>query len=402
MITVRKRKRQALEFDVQRYQQGGRTVYSLIMDLGTLDSNLPSDVNKDRVNRANRKFNPAHSDRIASYIEQCPDWVLGTIILGIDPTSVEFAPFEYADGTPVESLGALSVFLDGGASTMRILDGQHRRMAIRTIRDRLHQESLSSPGSSNNSGNGLRSKSLEKLQRLDEMSIPVSIYEEADDKNLRRMFSDLAQTRNIDAATKTRFDDRDPFNRAAVELVELGRSVLLEGRVEMERSTPGRTSDNLLSINQLARCLKVLNYGYKGRASRARILEAENNYEELIDLGITWADDFLPSARKEYDELCSIELEESFVANNRTNYVAYNVTVLQMLADCYYRWNELDRPIEELAGWLRQADFDLNSDECIFRKTDMVTPGKPTLVSRWREINATIEYVVEQALLANS
>ncbi len=402
MVTVRKRQRQALEFDVQRFQQGGRTAYSLIMDLGTLDSNLPSDVNKERVNRANRKFNPAHADRIADYMQRIPDWVLGTIILGIDPSSVEFEPFGYADGTPSESLGALKIFLDGGASTIRILDGQHRRMAIRSVRGRLHQDSLSSIGESTSPSNGARKNSRVKLQRLDAMAIPVSIYEEADDENLRRMFSDLAETRPIDAATKTRFDSRDPFNRAAVDIVESQRSLLFDGRVEMERSTPSRTGDCLLSINQLARCLKVLNYGYRGRASRARILEAENNYEELIHLGIDWADSFLPTAREEYEELCSIDLEDNFVANNRTKNVAYNSTVLQMLADCYFRWNELERPMEDLAGWLRSADFDLDSDECIFRKTDMVTPGKPTLVSRWREINATIEYIVAQALLANS
>ncbi len=403
MVTVRKSRQQALELEVQRFQQGGRFAYSLIMDLGTLDSNVPNFVNTERIDKANRRFNPTHSDRIADYIYDIDDWVLGAIVLGIDPEGVEYFPFQDGDGNDSESLGYIWIPLDGGTSSIMILDGQHRRMAIKTVRDRLRQEIQSVKESSSNNG---REKSLQKLEikfrSLNEMAIPVVIFEEANVKNLRRMFADLAQTRNIDAVTKTRFDDRDPFNRAAVELVELGRSVLLEGRVEMERSTPGRLSNSLLSVNQLARCLKVLNYGYRGRASRARILEAQSNYEELIDLGIAWADDFLPSARKEYDELCSIELEEDFVANNRSNFSAYNVTVLQMLADCYYRWNEYGRPVEELASWLRQADFDLNSDDCIFRQTDMVTAGKPTLVSRWREINATIEYIVEQAILANS
>lgn len=400
MITVPKRKRQALEFDVQRFRQGGRTVYSLIMDLGTLDSNLPSDVNKERVNRANRKFNSAHSDRIASYIEKCPDWVLGTIILGIDPTSVEFTPFEYTDSTPAETLGALRVFLDGGASTMRILDGQHRRMAIRTVRDLLHQQSLSNPGKSNNSGNGVRNRSLDKLQRLDAMAIPVSIYEEADDTNLRRMFSDLAQTRNIDSATKTRFDDRDPFNRAAVEIVELSRSVLFSDRVEMERTTPARGSNDLLAINQLSRCLKVLNFGVGGRASRARILEAQHSYDQLIDLGIEWADEFLPAAREEYEVLCSIEVEDDYVAKNRSKHLAYSVIVLQMLAGCYHRWTKLERPHKELSDWLAEANFDRESEECIFRKTNLLHGGN--LIGRTQDVGAAIQYIVKQAQLANS
>ena len=311
MVTIRKNRQQALEFDVHRYMQGGRVAYSLVMDLGTLDSNIPSFVNTDRIDKANRRFNPAHSRRIANYIYEIDDWVLGAILLGIDPDAVEFVSFQDEDGQPSEKLGYIRIPLDGGTSSIKILDGQHRRMAIQSVRDQLRQELQVAKSQLSRTGwdNDLQQLSL-KSRQLDAMSIPVVLYEEANTKSLRRMFADLAQTRNIDATTKTRFDDRDPYNRAAVEIVELGRSTLLAGKVEMERTSPRRTSNDLLAINQLARCLKVLQYGYGGRASRERIREAQHNYDDLLDAGIDWADEFLPSARQEYEDLCSIELEE--------------------------------------------------------------------------------------------
>ena len=267
------------------------------------------------------------------------------------------------------------------------------------MRDRLRQEIQREKELASNNGHYERLQELtRKFDNLDNMSIPVDLFEEENTTNLRRMFADLAQTRKIDATTKTRFDDRDPFNRAAVEIVELGRSELLAGRVEMERTTPGRSSNCLLSINQLARCLKVLNFGYGGRASRARIVEAQHKYEDLIVGGIHFADHFLPSARKEYAELCSIELEEDFVAKNRPYFFAYSVTAIQLLAGCHYRWVELGRTSDELANWLQQADFDVESEDCLFRKAGMLTVGKNTLVSQSQTVKAAIEYIVLQAL----
>lgn len=400
MVTVRNRSRQQyLEFDAQRYQQSGRIAYALVMDLGTLDSVIPSYVNTERIDKANRRFHPAHSKRIAEYLYGSPDWVLGTIILGIDPDAVEFVAYEAEDGKTSQTLGFIRIPLDGASSSIKILDGQHRRMAIHTVRDRLRQEIQREKELASSNGHDDRLQELtRKFESLDSMSITVDLYEEANTTNLRRMFADLAQTRNIDATTKTRFDDRDPFNRAAVELVELSRSELLAGRVEMERTTPGRNSNCLISINQLARCLKVLSFGYGGRASRARILEAQHKYEDLIDLGIHFADDFLPSARQEYAELSSIDLEEDYVARNRPHYFAYSVTAIQLLAGCHYRWVELGRDTGELACWLQEADFDLESEDCLFRKAGMLTVGKNTLVSQSQTVKVAVEYIVVQAL----
>lgn len=403
MVTIRRSKQQFLELDAQRFQQGGRTAYSLVMGLGILDGNVPPFVNTERIDNANRRFLPKHSKNIADYVYDKEDWVLGAILLGIDPDAIEFVSYEDEDGQSSATLGFVRIPLDGGTSSIKILDGQHRRMGIRSVRERLrHEIQQAAVQSSKNGNDGSLTRLETKSERLDGMAIPVMIYEEANTQNLRRMFSDLAQTRNIDAATKTRFDDRDPFNRAAVELVELGRSVLLSDRVEMERTTPNLRSNDLLAINQLARCLKMLSFGYGGRASRPRILEALHNYDDLIDLGISWADEFLPSTRPEYEVLLDIELEEDFVSTNRSRYLAYSATVLQLLAGCFQVWSELERPIDELTGWLRDQEFGRDAEDCLFRTTGMLTSTSPTLISRRQSVQATIDYIIEQAQLANS
>lgn len=404
MVKIRESRQRVLEFDVQCYQQGGRTAYSLVMDLGTLDSIVPSYVDADRINRANRRFNPIHSRGIAEYIYKTDDWVLGSIMLGIDPDYVEFVPYKDENGQPSESLGFIRIPLDGGSASIRILDGQHRRMAIQTVRDRLRREIRAEKEPLPKNGNSNSLKKLErKSERLDEMAIPVNLFEEGNEGELRQMFADLAKTRNIDAAAKARFDQRNPFNRAAVEIVEFERSDLLSGRIEMERATPVRTSNDLLSISQLARCLKELKYGFGSRASRDRIREAENNYQELIDTGITWADEFLPRARKEYEDLLSIELEEDFVAKNRSEFVSYSVTVLRLMAGCFHEWQyNFGGEWHRLADWLREADFDLDSEECIFRKSGMLTTGNPTLVSRRQNMQATINHIVSQVWIADA
>ena len=395
-----------LKLPSQRYCQGGRTAYSSIMELRMLDSIIPSDVSVEKIRGANRKFIPSHANRIADYLYDTHDWVLGSILLGIDPNYINFEPFPTDQGGQSQSLGNVVIPLYGGVSTIMILDGQHRRRAIREVLQRLRTE-INSVRKQIEDNGGYTNQDFalpdleEKLSSLNAMAIPVVIYEEADERLQRRMFSDLAQTRSIEKHTKTRFDDRDPFNKAAVELVEFSRSELLDGKVEMERSTPLRSSDMLLSINQLARILKILNYGYGGRASRDRIREADHNYVSLVDMGIGFADDFLPSARAEYEILHSLELEDGYIAQNRAHTIAYSATVLQLLAGCVHVWRESSLPQNQLADFLRRSNFDTTAEDCLFIKAGVLMEGDTSLLSRSQNMKGAIQYIVNEAQKQN-
>lgn len=145
------------------------------------------------------------------------------------------------------------------------------------------------------------------------------------------MFADAAKTKPIDKVTRARFDDRDAFNLAADEVAEVSR--LFSGRVEMERNTVARTSSAIVAFPQLAEILRTLMYGYYGRVSRARNIELLADRTPIVELGLTWADDFLPLACDIYEKVIA-GTDEADAATLRKTTFALNVTVLRVLAAC--------------------------------------------------------------------
>ena len=133
---------------------------------------------------------------------------------------------------------------------MKMFDGQHRRRAIKNALSALarnRQEAAS-------------------LLALREASLPIMLYVEDRIEKLRQMFADAAQTRAIERNTVTRFDLRDAFNVAALWTAE--ESDLFSGRVEMERASVPRSSNNIIAINQLAITLKTMEVGYKAGSAK--------------------------------------------------------------------------------------------------------------------------------------
>ena len=174
---------------------------------------------------------------------------------------------------------------------MRIFDGQHRRRAIQDTLDRL----------SNDKGQA------DKLGELRASSVPVVLYAEDDVKLLRQMFTDASKTKRIEANVVTRFDKRDPFNRAAMHLVE--KSKFFGGRVEMDATTVARGSLSLISVNQLAQALRVMEVGYRSRVSRGQSDLYMQDLDSLFESCLTWSDDFLPSTRREYAGILSGDIK---------------------------------------------------------------------------------------------
>ncbi|MCY4022379.1 MAG: DGQHR domain-containing protein [Anaerolineaceae bacterium] len=393
---------QNIELGVQKFVQGGRTAYSTVMRLDFLDEHLTDRFSRERIQEANRRFHPSHQKKIEDYLYETDDWVLGSILLGLDPSRVNFQSYLTESGQPTP-IGSLSLPRVPGLTSARILDGQHRRMAIRSVRERMRSECthLRLQTDSNEGKNSASSKliALEKrLDKLDAMSVPVVIFEESNISTLQQMFADLAKTRAIDAISKARFDERDPFNYAAHRIVNEGSSMLFSGRIEMERSTPAVSSNHLLSLNQLATCLKYLQFGYPGRMSGERMRVAQHRRDSIYRLGVQWADDFLPGARKEYANLLQPQSGPDIVGRSKQRHISYTSTVLQLLAGCVYEFRQGSASLEPLQTYLNNSSFDLNDADCLFRKARLVNPESNTLQSRSQEIRYAIEYIAENAM----
>ena len=366
--------------DAHRFRQGNRDVYYFTLDLATLDGMLPQRIDDSVVREANRRLTPSHARNIQQYLEERDDWILGSLLLGIAPDAVEFKPHEDDDGNEISpNFGLLSI-LANRVNTMRIFDGQHRRRAIQETLDRL----------GNDKGQA------DKLAELRASSVPIVLYAEDDVRLLRQMFTDASKTKRIEANVVARFDKRDPFNLAAMHLAD--KSKLFGGRVEMNATTVARGSLSLISINQLAQSLRVMNVGYRSRVSRLQsdlyMQDLDGLYESCLD----WSDNFLPNARWEYDGILSGDIKGEEIPAHRAESLAYSTTFVRILAGCYHDWMGQEDDWNPLANYLKGASLETGGGRgTLLVDAGAMLPGDTAPGGRRQEVEGAIKYIVQQA-----
>ena len=361
-----------------RFRQGGRDVYAFTLDLETLDNLLPDRVDDRMVRDANRPLTKSHAKGIQDYLEERPDWILGTLLLGVPPDAVEFGAYISGSDAPT-AIGNLTISAEGAAS-MKMFDGQHRRRAIKDVLEALRHNPVHDG----------------KLVSLREASLPVMLYAEDNIDALRQMFADAAQTKSIEGNTVAVFDERDAFNLTAVRIAEV--SDLFAGRVEMERASVARGRPYLTAINQLARTLKTLELGYSGRVSKARNDSYMFDLDSLFERCWTWADDFMPAAREEYDDLMSGDIDNSEIPQCRETTMAYNATVIRILAGCYHEWMSNFDDWKPLATFLREASLVPGAyRDSLLVDAGVVAPGGISPTASRGPAEQAINYIVDQA-----
>ena len=361
-------------------QQGGRTVYHTVLTIPQFDDALPDEIDTQIIRDNNRRFIPNHARNIEDYLQKTDGWVFGPVTLSIDPKYVEFEPYpgQLNEGSPV--LGLLRVGA-GGRSFLKMLDGQHRRRAIKDYR----RSQL------------LSDSEIKRRNQFESCHMPVVLYEEENPQRLKQMFADMAQQRNMDAITKARFDRRDPFNEAADRVML--HSEWIAQYVEMNRPTIARTSDKLIAFNQLATNLKTLKFGYSGRASQIRLQEAANDMEDIIEKGLEWTDEFLPMAREEYLNLLNSDVDPDYVSKERPKTLAYNGTMLRILAGAYYEWHQQFPTIgaDVLASFISTMNLQPKAKSGLLVKAGVLALEAVTLVARRQEVTEAIRQIVQGA-----
>ena len=361
-----------------RIRQGGRNAYYFSLRMAQFDDLLPEEVDT-KVIKHQRRFVPSHAKAITEYLESTPDWVLGPVTLSVDPDFIDFQPYGN-QGASVSAVGELTIG-EGGRSAMRILDGQHRRHAIREYR---RTQFFDEPGQK-------RQTDFNRCQ------MPIALYVERSSKQVSQMFADMAQQKPMGQVARARFDMRDPFNRAAEQV--MGDSEWIGPFVEMHNSQVPRTSQRLIAFNQLAKNLQTLMFGYYGRVSRNRRLELDNDVESIVELGIEWTDNFLPNCREEYLELQDPNMDEDFVPRQRNRTLAYNGTMLRMLAGACHVWQKEFPKLEvtHLERHISGLDFAPNAKSGVFVESGVIAAGGGSFVARRQETNAAIDALVRGA-----
>ena len=372
----------SLRTPAHRFHQGGRDVYSFILDLKTLDGLLPQRIEDDVVRDANRRLTPSHAKNIENYLNERDDWLLGSLLLGISPDAIRFHPYRDESGQDSANFGELRI-LANQTSTMRIFDGQHRRRAISELLKALEDDE----------------DRTEKRATMLGASLPVVLYVEEDVRNLQQMFADAAKTKPIESNTVVRFDQHDAFNLVALTMAE--ESELFKGRVEMERTTVSRNSRRLIAINQLAAALKTLDVGYNGRVRKDRNETHMQNLDLLQARCEEWSDKFMPVARTEYQGLLDGDIANTDIPQVRATSFAYNATVIRIMAGCYYEWCKDGSDWQPLANYLRQSCLTPGTGHgALLVDAEVVIPGGITPIPRIQEVTNAIRHIVREAKAA--
>ena len=224
------------------------------------------------------------------------------------------------------------------------------------------------------------------------------LYAEDNIEALQQMFVDAAQTRPIEGNAVAQFDQRDAFNLTALSVA--ADSDLFSGRVEMNRPSVARSNPNIIAINQLAVALKALEVGYRGRVSKERNDRYMLDLESLQERCLEWADDFMPAARDEYNNLMAGEVDNSEIPSKRAETLCYNATVIRIFAGCYHEWTKESGEWSPLADFLRSAKLRPgDSTGSLLVDAGVVAPGGTSPSARQRQslvVNA-IDYIVYRA-----
>ena len=373
----------------ERFKQGGRDVYSFTATLSEINNLLP---NRDpetetKVSQANRGLTLSHARDIQNYLAKHREWLMSSISTYVDSEYTKFTGYPEPDGTLNPEIGVLEILkTPTGEKALDIFDGQHRR---RAIRDLMRSMDLTSDDT--------------HIQDLATSKIPVLLYEESSIPKLQQMFLDHGRSKATEANTNTRFNQHNPFSLAAVALVEDPRfkSTFFSDRVEMERTQVPRSSSSIIAINQLERAIKNLELSYTGRLSQDRQFQYhQDGLDHLYSRCLEWADEFMPQARDEYQDLYNGALSASEIATRRTRSLAFNATVLQVLAACYHEWLKSHDDWSPLAAFIRQADFTPGKDtnqQALLVDAGLVPPKGITPVPRTQEVTRAIKYIVGKA-----
>ena len=374
------REQYSVPIPAHRFRQGGRVVYYFSLDLATLDGLLPQRVDDAVIREANRRLTPSHAKNIQKYLEERDDWLLGAMLLGVANDALDFESYEDENGKLYsENFGQLR-FRTRRLNTMRIFDGQHRRRAIQDTFTVLENDR----------------QRADKLAALEKSSVPIVLYAEEDITALRQMFADASKTKRIEGNVVTQFDRRDAFNMAAKHVAEKSR--LFGGRVELDRTTVARTSQRLLSINQLADILRTSELGYDGRNTRSRNDAYILDIDELCDRCLKWSDEFMPAARKEYAVLTSRDIADHHVPQQRAESFAYSATFIRIVAGCYQAWCANTHDWTRLAAFLHDASLAPGAGRGnLLVDAGVAVPGAFSLLSRRQEVAGAIRYILRAA-----
>ncbi|KEO83155.1 DNA sulfur modification protein DndB [Tumebacillus flagellatus] len=165
-------------------------------------------------------------------------------------------------------------------SNLSINDGQHRVEGIKMALDIARKDAEKANGSRKN-------EALERLSRLEEMCIPVVIFDNMSKAHEQQLFHDL----NLLASKPTKsvslkFDNTDLYNRMAKELAATNETLVTLG-VDMEKTSLSEKREELMVLSTLRNTISYMIAGTdkdnNGVLNLDNYTEKRNEVSEIID-----------------------------------------------------------------------------------------------------------------------
>ena len=307
------------------YKQGGRQAYSFNVTLSELNVLLPSRDPDDltTIKGANRAITAKHANDIRSYLEQQPNWVLGSIIAAIPADCVKYADQQI--NLPAQH-----------HDKIHIIDGQHRRKAIGDLLTHINED---------------------PTNQLHNQQINVILYEVDDQTTMRQMFAWLARAKPIDAKTRAQFDSADPFNNVALNCVPHSK-MLADGRISAQLSTTKPASEFLITQLELGAVVTTLTLGPQAATTPALRSHYQNPdlQDKMLKRAIFFLDEFLPQVAPIYREILDGNLSNPHIAIRRADTHLLDPQMIRFIAICLEQFGEDDQ-WSDLAEQLVTMDF---------------------------------------------
>ena len=316
-------KKQAIQF-----KQTTRTGWVLTLTVDELTNLLPPREPEQipLITETNRAIAPRHADDIQDFLNETPTWALPAVTLAAVPEAI--------------TLNRSQIDLD--PTNIRILDGQHRLQAIANLKHhwqiRASQPNADDDGTQN-----------EKLEAFLNEEIPVTIFEVKDHGEQRQLFAWFAKNRQIEAPTRDYFDDSNPFNKIAKELMY--DSTLLQGNVTWRTKNVPPKDTSLMTLAQVKDVVTTIHLGIE-RSPKPADNAAITPFPQQHDLKkktLRFFDDFLPACTPSYNILDDLDNLTSKILTSRSSSFALDPKIIRLSANAWARWIEdQSHPTEDM------------------------------------------------------
>jgi hypothetical protein len=187
-------------------------------------------------------------------------------------------------------------------------------------------------------------------------------------------------SKKVSKSLNISFDNRDPFARAAKDLIT--QHPMLKDRVEQLAPRVKADSQDFFSLSSIQDALKKLYVGTGGRVKDASNITDE----EIVARGFEFFDVLL-KARPEYSEA---QRSKSALLAYRTSTILFSSTTLRALAGAVYKANNYydgqssTKIHDKLVNGIGKIDFTVKSK--LFLDAGFITPDNGTPSARNQEV----------------